>query len=155
VSRRLVFHPYAQIELAEAIGWYEDKRRPVIEFLEPEQYPEFMSYCTQTWTSDYTYRRIADRIAAIAGARILPGPARTWRVLLETPTALRWGVPISTPRSAEGEATWAAVLDADGEVIFQVTVYRVRSSLGGAVYMVPEPEAGWTAIAIDGHALAF
>jgi len=26
VSRRLVFHPYAQIELAEAIGWYEDRR---------------------------------------------------------------------------------------------------------------------------------
>ena len=26
MSRRLVFHPYAQIELAAAIGWYEDRR---------------------------------------------------------------------------------------------------------------------------------
>jgi len=148
-------YPYS-VDGTSYIGWVGwDKGRPAIEFLDPELYPEFMSYCTETWISDYTYRRIADRIAAIAGARISPGPARTWRVLLETPTALRWGVPITTPRSAEGEATWAAVLDADGEVSSQVTVYRVPSSLGGAVYMVPEPEAGWTAIAIDGRVLAF
>jgi hypothetical protein len=135
------------------VGW--DERRPAIEFLDPERFPEFMSYCSETWISDYTYKRIADRIAGIAGARVVPGPVGTWRVLLETAKALHWGVPITTPRPAEGEATRAAVLDADGDVISQVTVYRVPSSLGGAVYMVPEPEAGWTAIAINGHLLAF
>ena len=54
-----------------------------------------------------------------------------------------------------GEATTASVLDAQGLAVAQITVYGVRTSMGGAVYMVPDPEAGWAAIQVDGQVLAF
>ncbi len=148
-------YPYIS-EGTSHIGWVGWNRlRPGIEFLEPEQYPEFMSYCSSTWISDYTFRRIADRIAGIANARIMPGPPRTWRVLLESARSLRWGIPITSPTSAAGEPAPAAALRANGEVVCPVTVYRIPTSLGGAVYLVPDPEDGWSAISVNGHTLAF
>jgi hypothetical protein len=135
------------------VGW--DNLRLPIEFLDPAQTFDVMSYCDRLWTSDYVYKKLADRIAALREARVVSGPARTWRVLLETPGKIRWGIPITTPVPAEGDATAASVLDAHGTAIAEITVYGVRTSMGGAVYMVPEPEAGWAAIETGGRALAF
>ena len=44
------------------------------------------------------------------------------------------------------------MLDAAGNEVAQVTVYRAAMDhLHGASIMVPEPEPGWHAIAIDGE----
>jgi hypothetical protein len=101
------------------------------------------------------YKELADRIIALNGARMVFGPASTWRVVLETRGKLRWGIPVTTPISAEGAATAAAVLDAQGTTVAEVTVYRTQTSIGGASYLVPDPQPGWAAIAIGGLRLVF
>jgi hypothetical protein len=135
------------------VGW--DKQQSPIKFFDPAKYMDIMAYCSPTWVSDYVYKEMTDRIVALNGARIVSGPARTWRMLLENPGKIRWGIPVTEPIPAEGEPTVALVLDAQGTTMAQITVYRVRTSLGGASYMVPDPEAGWAAIEIGGRRLAF
>jgi hypothetical protein len=135
------------------VGW--DKQQSTLKFFDPTKYYDIMSYCSPSWASDYVYKKLADRIIALNGARIVFGPASTWRVLLEYQGKLRWGIPATTPIPAEGAATAAAVLDAQGTTIEEVTVYRTRTSIGGAVYLVPNPEPGWVAIDIGGLTLAF
>jgi hypothetical protein len=135
------------------VGW--DKQQSTIKFFDPAKYYDIMAYCTPTWVSDYVYKELADRIIALSGARMVFGPASTWRVVLENQGKLRWGIPVTTPMPAEGAATAASVLDAQGMTIVQVTVYRTRTSIGGASYLVPDPQPGWAAIDIGGQRLAF
>jgi hypothetical protein len=135
------------------VGW--DKQQSPIKFFDPTKYTDIMAYCSPPWVSDYVYKKMADRIVALNGARIVSGPARTWRTLLENPAKIRWGIPVTTPIPSEGDPTVALALDAQGTTIAQITVYRARTSIGSASYMVPDPEAGWAAIEIGGRRLAF
>jgi hypothetical protein len=135
------------------VGW--DKQQSTLKFFDPAKYYDIMAYCTPTWVSDYVYKELADRIIALNGARLVFGPASTWRVVLENKGKLRWGIPVTAPMPAEGAATAASVLDAQGTTIAQITVYRARTSIGGASYLVPDPQPGWAAIDIGGQRLAF
>jgi len=84
------------------------------------------------------------------------GAAQTWRMLMESSSgAIAWGTPVKDPIAAEGAPTAASVLDAQGTTIAQITVYRTPTSMGGAFYMVPNPQPGWAAVAIGGRTLAF
>ena len=135
------------------VGW--DKQQSPIKFFDPTKYTDIMAYCSPSWVSDYVYKELADRIIALNGARMVFGTASTWRVVLENRGKLRWGIPVTTAIPAEGAATAASVLDAQGTTILQVTVYRARTSIGGASYWVPDPQPGWAAIDIGGQTLAF
>jgi hypothetical protein len=138
------------------IGWTGwDKQQSPVKFYDPAKYTDIMAYCTPPWVSDYVYKELADRIIALASARIVFGPASTWRVALENSGKLRWGIPVTEPMPAEGAATSASALDALGTTIAQVTVYRTPTSIGGAFYLVPDPQPGWAAIDIGGRTLAY
>jgi hypothetical protein len=136
------------------VGW--DKTQSPIKFYDPAKYYDIMAYCTPTiWVSDYVFKELADRIIALAGARIVAGPERTWRILLENPGKIRWGIPVTSPIPAEGEPAMATVLDSLGATVAQISVYRTPTSVAGAIYMVPDPEPGWAAIEVGGRTLAF
>jgi len=122
-----------------------------------------MGYCSNVWLSEYTYGGITDRVASVNGnngsqAQVLSAAAlQPWRVLLVSRQGMRWGAPITSPSVAEGSAVSARILDAAGAVLAEVDVYRTEiSDQGGAVYLVPEPKAGWNAVQIPGSsAIAF
>jgi hypothetical protein len=102
------------------------------------------------------YKEMATRIATLNGARIaLTEAESTWWVALETGGKLRWGTPITEPVPAEGTPLSATVRDAQGTTVAQITVYRTRTSHGGASYMVPDPQAGWATLEIASSTLAF
>ena len=138
------------------VGW--DKQQSPIKFFDPAKYIDIMAYCSPQWVSDYVYKELADRIIALEGAHMVQGTgaAQTWRMLMESSSgAIAWGTPVKDPIAAEGAPTAASVLDAQGTTIAQITVYRTPTSMGGAFYMVPNPQPGWAAVAIGGRTLAF
>jgi hypothetical protein len=115
---------------------------------------DLMGYCSNVWLSEYTYNAIADRIALVNGSQsqVLSAAAlQTFRVLLVGSKGTRWGVPITTPSLPEGTPITARVLDAAGNLLKEITVYRTEmSDLGAASIMVPEPKPGWSGIEVTG-----
>lgn len=134
--------------------WGYDSRSGSLQ--DPSRCADIMSYCDPQWVSDYTYQAFLERIALLNGATsasvITPvGAAQLFRVMLVDDMGPRWGIPMAKPSLPTGTATEARVVDAAGNPIGDVTVYRVPVSLPGhATVLVPEPEPGWFAIEVDG-----
>jgi Peptidase M66/Stigma-specific protein, Stig1 len=135
------------------IGWWGFEAPDKLK--DPASDTDIMGYCRNQWVSDYTYGLFADRIAVLNGAtRELPPPGemQRFRFLLTDFAGPRWGVQREAPRYPTGEPEAANILDATGGVIATVTVYRTSTDhLGGALLLVPEPEAGWHAVQIAGE----
>jgi len=116
---------------------------------------DLMGYCSNVWLSEYTYGAIMDRIALVNGnqSQVVSAAAlQTWRVLIVGGSkGARWGVPITTPSLPEGTAVTARVVDAAGNSLEQITVYRTdMSDSGAASIMVPEPKQGWRGVEVTG-----
>lgn len=115
---------------------------------------DIMGYCSKKWISDYTYRGITDRVATVNGALdvIVPDElVAQWRVELIEGTSSRWGIPFSKPDAAFGDPEQADVLDAQGNVLTRVTVYRTELGDSNAYsVLVPQPGPGWSAIRVAG-----
>jgi hypothetical protein len=128
----------------------------------PPTRTDIMGYCNSIWISDYTYDAILTRVATVNSASmaqeyvdaalVLPR-----RVMLLDELGARWGVPISDPSPPSGDAETAEVLDAQGNVLEQVEVYRTEiSDIDAYSVQVPEPKLGWVAIRVRGApALAY
>jgi hypothetical protein len=122
---------------------------------------DLMGYCSNVWLSEYTYGAITDRVALVNGnkAEVFSAAAlQPWRVLIIGGSkGARWGVPITKPSSAEGRAVAARILDAAGNLVEAITVYRTEiSESGAASILVPEPKTGWSAVELPASgAVAF
>ncbi len=135
------------------IGWWGFEAPEKLH--NPTTDTDIMGYCNNQWVSDYTYRFFTDRVALLNGAmRVLPPPGgmQHFRFLLVDQDGPRWGVPRPAPRYPTGEPEPADILDASGNVIATVTVYRTPfDHLGGGQVLVPEPEADWHAVQLRGQ----
>jgi hypothetical protein len=104
--------------------------------------------------SDYTYDGITIRVAAVNGVADVYTPdyaVAQWRVLLVDERGPRWGIPITDEVPAEGDPEAATIYDTTGAELTSVTVYRTRiGDLEASMYMVPEPQPGWYAVAVAG-----
>lgn len=50
--------------------------------IDPSRTVDFMSYCSPTWISDYTYKGLTDRMAYLAGGKSeVSGPSETLRIV--------------------------------------------------------------------------
>jgi len=122
---------------------------------------DIMGYCNRQWMTDYTYDAILNRVASVNGAaKVLVNPdvLGRWRTLLVDGRGSRWGIPVDELSPPSGMAEVAEILDAKGNVIEQVAVYRTEvSDIGAAQVMVPEPKPTWHAVRVSGspaHAFA-
>jgi reprolysin-like metallo-peptidase family M12B len=122
---------------------------------------DIMGYCNKQWMSDYTYDAIVTRVAAVNGANkvvVNPDVLSLWRTLLIDDQGPRWGLPIDELAPPSGTAEAAEVLDAKGNVIKTIVVYRTEvSDIGAAQVLVPEPKPDWYAVRVTGspaHAFA-
>ncbi|MBC8074691.1 MAG: hypothetical protein H7Y32_01335 [Chloroflexales bacterium] len=134
------------------IGWWGYEAPEALH--NPANDTDIMGYCGNQWVSDYVYRLFTDRVALLNGVqRELPpaGPMQHFLFLLTDIHGPRWGVERKAPRYPSGEPEQANVLDANGNLLTTVTVYRTRTDhLDGAVILVPYPEPGWHAIQVAG-----
>jgi hypothetical protein len=138
--------------------WGFDPRNRTL--FDPGRTTDIMGYCNNKWISDYTYKGLTERVAAVNSAFALvedPELVLDWQVMLVEPPASRWGVPFGTPASPFGAAEPAEVLDESGNVIDRITVYRTEvSDIGSFTVLVPPARSGWHAVRVNGAApLAF
>jgi hypothetical protein len=135
------------------IGWWGFEAPEKLH--NPATDTDIMGYCKNQWVSDYIYRLFTTRVASLNGVmRQSPpsGDPQHFLFLLTDMTGPRWGIQRSAPRYPSGEPEAARILDAAGNVIATVTVYRTAMDhLGGAQLLVPDPEPGWHAIQIEGE----
>jgi hypothetical protein len=123
--------------------------------IDPGRSTDIMGYCNNKWVSDYTYRALADRVATfdIMLARLGPEPSSRWRVLLLDESGARWGLPYEAPAPAFGDPEPAQILDSQGQVLAEVTVYSTEiGDADAASVLVPEPEPGWHSVRVTGAA---
>lgn len=117
---------------------------------------DIMGYCDNKWISDYTYRALVERVAAVdtSALRLFSAASlESWRVMLSDAEGARWSAPLDEPAEPFGEAELAEVLDADGQLVDYATVYRTKiSDVNGALLLVPPPQPGWHFIAAQGAA---
>jgi hypothetical protein len=115
---------------------------------------DIMGYCNKQWMSDYTYDGIVDRVAAVNSTpKIIVNPdvLSLWRTLLLDDQGPRWGIPVDELAPPSGTAEPAEVLDAKGNVIANIVVYRTEvSDIGAAQVLVPEPKPDWYAVRVSG-----
>ncbi|NLE85055.1 MAG: hypothetical protein GX607_01515 [Myxococcales bacterium] len=116
---------------------------------------DIMGYCRDQWVSDYVYRLLTERVATINGGtgfRSADLPIATWRSAVTDARGPRWVTSFSKPAQATGTPERAEILDAAGNPLLEVTVYRIpMDHLGAAELMVPEPEPGWHSILFRGQ----
>ena len=134
-------------------SWGYDFRTQAL--LDPAKYSDIMGYCNSKWMSDYTYSGIATRVAAVNGVALVYTPAYAlarWRIMLVDPRGPRWGIPIPDEAPAEGDPESATIYDGTGAELTEVTVYRtaIADAMPASMYMVPEPQPGWYAVAVAG-----
>jgi len=142
-------YPYA----GGLIGsWGYDYRTQAL--LDPAKYTDIMGYCNNKWMSDYTYSGITTRVAAVNGVAMVYTPdyaLARWRVLLVDARGPRWGIPITDEIPAEGDPESATIFDSTGAELTTVAAYRTDiADYPASMYMVPEPQPGWYAVAIAG-----
>lgn len=133
--------------------WGYDSRTQKL--IDPAKTKDIMSYCSPLWLSDYTYDALATRVTALNGTAMIHTPAYAlsrWRILLVGgPSGPRWGIPVNEEVPPEGDAEAATIFDSSGAAVTSVAVYRTDISDGmSSMYMVPEPQPGWYAVAVAG-----
>jgi hypothetical protein len=133
--------------------WGYDNRSGLLQ--DPSTVTDLMGYCDPRWVSDYTYQALLVHVATVNGAAPLaitaPEAVQQWRVMLVEGTESRWGIPFDEPAPPTGTPIDARIYDAANNPIALVTAYLVPMSLKGArTVLVPEPQADWAKIEIDG-----
>jgi hypothetical protein len=137
--------------------WGYDSRKQT--FFSPDKAKDIMGYCDPKWISDYTYKGLVDRVAAI-NLQMIEFPAtqdiQQYSVLLVDQAGPRWSQPFLEPEAPFGDAEQADVLDIDGRPIDRVTVYRTLVGDQGSTILVPPAKRGWNAVRTsDGAMLPF
>jgi hypothetical protein len=132
------------------------------ELLDPaDGYKDVMSYCHPSWTSDYGYQLLVERVVAVNNQRKLVvssggvATKKTYRTLLvDSAGTARWGLSMSIARDPDGVPEFASVLDASGAVLETVRVYRAElEDTGGQLLYVPDAQAGWDSLLTGGGIL--
>lgn len=100
------------------------------------------------------FRRSTASATARSGTPLRAEPSQVYRTLrVDRSGRLAWGLPVEAS-AAPGDPVSAEALDPSGTVAARFDVYRQELSEGeGALYFVPQPEPGWHAVRVDGHAL--
>jgi hypothetical protein len=139
---------------AETGVWGFDSRSKKL--LSPTETTDIMGYCDPKWISDYTYNGLLDRLVAVntdASPFVIADPEaaaqinQRYNVLLNDPDGARWSLPFPEPAEPHGVPESADVLDLDGQLIDQVTVYRTQiGDSAGSSVLIPEVQPGWHAI---------
>ena len=131
-----------------------------MKFMDPSKAKDIMGYCDPKWISDYTYKALLER-SSMQNEKTLvftdPVTVQAYRVLLLDADGLSWSAPFPKPDAPYGTPEEADVLDAGGQIVAQVSVYRtaIADSYGFTI-LVPPPQPGWHAIQLrDASPLAY
>lgn len=124
---------------------------------------DIMGYCNSKWISDYTYQGLLEHVATVDAALSVYAvgsigtatsaltASEVRHVLLVDAHGPRWGVRHPVAMEPAGVAEAAEILDANGDLLQHVEVYRTAiSDLGASSIEVPAPRPGWVSLRVAG-----
>lgn len=117
--------------------------------VDPSATKDFMSYCDPTWVSDYTWKALYERIAAVNALafRLEPGRIPTLIVDVEEGEASAAQRLDALSAQVGQPGVEVALLTSDGEVVDRVVSRVVAHSHGGVTLFVPAPPTPVEALA--------
>jgi len=121
----------------------------------PASVTDFMGYCNDTWVSDYSYKGYFKRIRSVNGVPspyvLETGELATWATMIVSDSGAYWSRPVEGRGEPGRNPENAQVYDESGDVVAEVSVYRVNMSedLGYMLY-VPMAQPGWYAVGLEG-----
>lgn len=109
----------------------------------PTTHKDFMSYCSPTWISDYTFKAIATRMSSVAGSALISiakdAPTRYRFVDIGMDGRLSWGDSVTLNEPPLAEPHTVSYLGADGTTVGTTTgFYYPYNDLPGGYMLVPE-----------------
>lgn len=129
-------------------GWGWNSRTST---LVPPTFADVMSYCRNRWVSDYTYTALSVRSQAVNAKAFLQLPETTARwdnLIAYADGSIRWG-GVAEFGQPDGEPESAQVLDAAGNVIGDIEVFRTElSHLDDQFLFLPQPGKDWAKVVL-------
>ena len=121
-------------------------------FFPPTTTADVMGYCQPIWTSDYTFRRLFERVQAVDGMNVVIPPEmldRTWeRVQIDTQGNATFLDPVKLHRPPMADATPVELESPSGTEIVQGQLYRY-DHLDGGVVLWPRSSAAFASAKIQ------
>ena len=118
--------------------WGYDQRDATL--IAPTAKTDFMSYCDDSWISDYTYRNLLKRMSALAAAGnalTVSDPSR-WHSLRVRPRGLALGRPYTLNELPGGEAVRVERADKNGKAMDSITArFLPYDHIEGGTLFVP------------------
>lgn len=144
-------YPYRSGEIG---GWGWDARSQ--ELIAPNV-KDFMGYCEPQWISDYTYAALAERSLAVNTAPLIASSETSsalgvsWtRLIVYGDGKARWA-GLTKHEAPSGAREPLKIFDARGELIANVEAARTQLDHSNESFVdIPEPQANWSAIELDG-----
>lgn len=111
------------------------------QLISPNQWVDFMSYCSPAWVSDYTFKALVNRMKIVNGAAIAFPPAmmnRTWDRIRVLDGQVTWLEPVTMGLPPVGESLAVSVQSDAGTTSVTGHYYAYDHLPGGLLY-VPAP----------------
>lgn len=118
--------------------------------LDPRTHKDFMSYCSPTWISDYSFARLVERLAFVLNAaRLQRGPELRGRLVGFGPSGPFWSKPMDLVMP-DGSALPVRYLDSDLQILGAAKggVLRIDHR-PEPIFVVPEPPAGTVFVQVE------
>jgi len=128
------YYPYSGASIG-VWGYHPQKKK----LLSPNNYVDFMSYCSPTWVSDYTYKALFKRLKHINGAKIFVPPElmnRSWDRIKILDGQAQWLTPITMSQPPVGQETTVVAQTASGSQQLTGHYYAYNHLVGGVLYML-------------------
>ena len=109
------------------------------QLLSPSTYVDFMSYCSPTWVSDYTYKALFQRLKHVNGAMIQVPPGlldRTWERVRVLGGQAQWTTPVTMSRPPVGRSVSVEVSTVAGTAPSEGHYYAYDHLQGGLLYLL-------------------
>jgi len=135
------YYPYAGASIGT---WGYDMEKE--ELKDPVLYYDFMSYCSPTWVSDYTYNALYNRIIAVNALASKKGPGNppsAWRsLMIDIDGSVARGPVFWLDTPPIGRARSLDLLDSSGQLVESITArFQPFSYAPAGLVVFREPAA--------------
>jgi len=122
---------------------------------DPSKAHDMMSYCPNTWVSDFTFEALFQRVAAVNNAKIVNSLStpQAFRMVTVKEGTFTWGESLSLRGTVGGAAKAITKIARTGRSVPATAHFYPYDHIEGGFYLVPDDGTEITTLQIDGRAL--
>lgn len=123
--------------------------------LDPAKSHDMMSYCPNTWVSDFTFEALFQRVAAVNNAKVVSSIStpQAFRMVTVKDDSFTWGETIALRGMVGGTTKTVSKIARTGRSLPATAHFYPYDHIEGGFYLVPDDGADIGALEIDGRTL--